>query len=101
METTPTVNQQISRLAGAPPPINAVFPTAMPLTGFLRLSQIIGDSKKGIPALIPLSKSTWWARVKDDPTWPQPHKLSSRCTAWLANDIQALIYRLAGNEVSA
>jgi prophage regulatory protein len=32
----------------------------LPDTGFLRLKQIIGAKKTNIPALIPVSKSTWW-----------------------------------------
>lgn len=35
----------------------------LPETGYLRLAQIIGNPKANppIPALIPVSKSTWWA----------------------------------------
>jgi prophage regulatory protein len=32
----------------------------LPEVGYLRLSQIIGDKKKGIPALIPVSRSSWY-----------------------------------------
>ena len=39
----------------------------LPETGFLRLKHIIGDPTVNppIPPLIPVSKSTWWAGVKD------------------------------------
>ena len=37
--------------------------TDLPETGFLRLPQIIGNKKEGIPPIIPVSKSTWWAGV--------------------------------------
>jgi len=35
----------------------------LPATGFLRLNQIIGNKKASppVPAIIPVSKSTWWA----------------------------------------
>lgn len=36
----------------------------LPETGLVRLSQILGDKKKGIPPIIPVSKSSWWAGVK-------------------------------------
>jgi prophage regulatory protein len=64
----------------------------LPGTGFLRLPQILGDQKSNPPiqAIIPLSKSTWWKGVKDG-RFPKPVKLSMRCTAWRASDIQALV----------
>jgi prophage regulatory protein len=36
----------------------------LPETGYLRLPQIIGNTKKNIPALIPVSRSAWWAGIK-------------------------------------
>lgn len=64
----------------------------LPETGFLRLSQIIGNpkTKPPIPAIIPVSKSTWWAGVKSG-RFPKAVKISSRCTAWKVEDIRALI----------
>lgn len=40
--------------------------STLPETGFVRLPHIIGDAKAQppIPAIIPVSKSTWWAGVK-------------------------------------
>ena len=40
--------------------------STLPDTGFVRLPQIIGSAKARppIPALIPVSRSTWWAGVK-------------------------------------
>ncbi len=65
----------------------------LPETGYLRLPQIIGDAKAKppIPAIIPVSKSTWWAGVKTG-RYPKPtKKLSARVTAWRVEDIRALI----------
>lgn len=65
----------------------------LPETGFLRLSQIVGDPKADppIPPLIPVSKSTWWAGVKSG-RYPAPVRtLGARITAWRAEDIRALI----------
>ncbi len=36
----------------------------LPETGYLRLYQIIGDRKRGVPALIPISRSAWYAGIK-------------------------------------
>lgn len=63
--------------------------TSLPKTGFIRLRQIIGDNKAGIPAIIPVSKSTWWAGCKTG-RYPAPVKLSERCTAWRVSDILEL-----------
>lgn len=64
----------------------------LPETGFLRLSQIIGNAKSNppIPALIPVKKSCWWAGVKSG-RFPKPVKLGTRVTAWRVEDIRALI----------
>jgi len=64
----------------------------LPETGFLRLPQIVGDSKAypPIPALIPVSRSTWWAGVKSG-RYPRPVKLGPRITAWRVEDIRRLI----------
>lgn len=69
----------------------------LPETGFLRLSQIIGDANASppIPALIPVSKSTWWAGIKTG-RYPQPVRtLGRRITAWRVEDIRALIEQAA------
>ena len=57
---------------------------------FLRLREIIGDRNRGIPALIPVARSTWWAWVARG-TAPQPVKLGPRTTAWKATDIMAFM----------
>ena len=66
----------------------------LPETGYLRLPQIVGKPATGntpaIPALFPVSKSTWWAGVRSG-RFPQPVKLGQRTTAWRVEDILALI----------
>lgn len=65
----------------------------LPETGYLRLSQIIGNPKAEppTPAIIPVSKSTWWAGVRSL-RYPQPVRtLGARITAWRVEDIRALI----------
>jgi predicted DNA-binding transcriptional regulator AlpA len=67
----------------------------LPETGYLRLPQIIGDTsaEPPIPAVIPVSKSTWWEGVKSG-RFPKPVKLGPRITAWRVEDIRALIKRV-------
>jgi prophage regulatory protein len=65
----------------------------LPETGYLRLRQIIGDPRSDppIPAVIPVSKSTWWAGVKSGRYPPAVRTLSRRITCWRVEDIRALV----------
>jgi len=68
----------------------------------LRLNQIIGskaaqqgkkikaDAKIVYAPLLPISKSTWYAGVKNG-RYPQPIKLGQRSVGWRASDIAAVI----------
>lgn len=53
-------------------------------------------ARSAIPSIIPISKSHWWAGVKDG-KFPTPVKLGPRTTAWRASDIQTLVEQLSGN----
>lgn len=71
----------------------------LPETGYVRLPQIVGKpataGAPAIPAIIPVSKSTWWAGVRSG-RYPQPVRtLGRRITAWRVEDIRALIERAA------
>lgn len=67
-------------------------PAPLPTTGFLRLSQIVGDKTctPPLPGLIPVCKSAWWSGVRTG-RFPQPIKLSPRVTVWRVEDIRELI----------
>lgn len=54
----------------------------LPETGFVRLPEVL--------KVFPVSKSTWWAGVKED-RFPQPVKLGPKITAWRVEDIRDLI----------
>ena len=56
--------------------------TQIPETGFLRLPEVL--------KLFPVSKSTWWAGVKNG-DYPQAVKLAPKITAWRVEDIRTLI----------
>jgi predicted DNA-binding transcriptional regulator AlpA len=59
--------------------------STFPRSGFVRLSSILHPAGP-----IPVSKSTWWAGVKDG-RFPKPLKLGPRVTVWRAEDILALL----------
>ncbi len=67
----------------------------LPETGYVRLTQIIGSRKTEppTPAIIPVSKSTWWDGVKSG-RFPKPLKLGTRITVWRVEDILALVHKL-------
>jgi prophage regulatory protein len=65
----------------------------LPDTGFVRLRQIIGDKKAGIPALIPVGRTTWWNGVRSG-RYPAGVKMSTRMTVWRVEEIKALIASL-------
>jgi len=64
----------------------------LPVTGFLRLNQILGNAKANppIPPIIPISKSTWWEGVQSG-RFPKPVKLGSHITLWKIRDVKKLI----------
>lgn len=54
----------------------------LPEIGYVRLPEIL--------KVFPISKSTWWAGVKDG-RFPKPVKLGPKITAWRVEDIRTLI----------
>lgn len=58
----------------------------IPQTGFAKIPQIL--------AVIPVSRSTWWAGVKTG-RFPAPIKLGANTTVWRAEDIHNLIKQIA------
>lgn len=67
----------------------------IPPVAFLKIHQIIGNSKTAppIPALIPISRTSFLNGVKSG-KYPKPVKLGERSVAWRADDIRALIEKL-------
>ena len=58
----------------------------------VRLGEIIGDASADppIPALIPISKTSWYAGVKSG-AFPKPVKLGPRTSAWRLSELLNLI----------
>ena len=54
----------------------------LPQAGLLRVKQVL--------RFVPVSRSNWWAGVKEG-RYPQPVKLSERVTCWRAADIRTLV----------
>jgi predicted DNA-binding transcriptional regulator AlpA len=58
--------------------------------GFLRLKHIVGCPEQNIEAIIPVSKSSWWAGIKTG-RYPKGIKLGKRTTVWKKSDILNLV----------
>ena len=69
----------------------------MPSKGFLRIGQIVGDKKKNVCPIIPVSATTWWEGVRTG-RYPKPIKLGPKITVWKAQDISKLIDELGNPE---
>ena len=57
------------------------------LTGYLRIWQIVGDKKRGVPPLVPMSAPTVW-RLSRDGKFPKPYTLTPGVTAWKYEDVK-------------
>ena len=70
----------------------------LPTNGYVRLAQIIGNHKKGIPPILPISRASWWRGIQSG-IYPKGIKISRRCMVWKVDDIALLIERLDKGEV--
>lgn len=75
--------------------VGTSVPCPLPASGYLRLHQIIGrparNGQPAVAAIIPVSRSTWWAGVKSG-RYPRPTRsLGKRITAWRVEDIRDLL----------
>lgn len=79
--------------------MNTIGIYPLPATGFLKLSQIIGDpkAKPPIPALIPVSRATWANGCKSG-LYPKPIRIAPRLNGWRVQDILKLIEEIGRAE---
>jgi predicted DNA-binding transcriptional regulator AlpA len=86
--------QRMVLLERAPDPVGE-----LPKVGFVRLEQIIGDSKADPPIapLVPVSKSAWWAGIRSG-RFPPGVKILPGVTAWNWRDIHQLLENLQAEQ---
>lgn len=65
--------------------------------GFYSIKDIIGNRKKGIPAIIPMSPSTWFKGVAEGRFHKgrKPFGPHSKKTLWLKSEIHELVKKMA------
>jgi prophage regulatory protein len=56
----------------------------------VRLNDLIPKPNTGKEPLIPISRSKWWAGVKQG-IYPKPVKLGQRITAWRLSEVEELL----------
>ena len=70
---------------------------ALPDSAFIREAQLVQSPKRpSSPAPLPFSAPTLWRKVKAG-TFPKPHRLSERVTAWKVGDVRAWINQSTAN----
>lgn len=69
---------------------------SLPATGFVRVWQVVGCSKRGIPPLIPIGRTTFLNGIRSGKYKINPVKLGERTTAYKVEEIRALIAELGG-----
>jgi prophage regulatory protein len=87
--TVSTTKPTVPTPAATTAPTQFVF-DALPDSAWLRESQLVRSPKNPDSAIAPLpfSAPTLWRKVKDG-TFPKPHKLSTRVTAWKVSQVRA------------
>lgn len=86
---TPIKTPIASSITAAKATIHTSVFDALPNSAFIRASRLVLNPRRpDIPAPLPFSAPTLWRKVKAG-TFPKPHKLSERVTAWNVGTVRA------------
>lgn len=76
----------------------SIPPIPLPLDGFVRIAQIIGDKRRGIPGVFPVSRSAWYSGCSRG-VYPAPIRApGTRASLWRVADIRALLAKLGDGQ---
>lgn len=92
--TEKSLGKAVRKPVAPQPPVAQVVPV-LPLEGYVRVRQILGDRKANppIPPVIPVSPSDWWAGVKSG-KYPKPvYPFGPNITLWPVDTIRALLQK--------
>lgn len=70
----------------------------IPNDGYMRVWHIVGDKKRGIQGVLPISRSSFLAGVKSGRYQVNPVKLGDRSTGYKVEEIRALLARFGGGQ---
>ena len=65
----------------------------------LRMFEILGDARRGIQPMIPVSRSTWLAGVKSG-KYPPAFRIAPRTIVWRYDDVVDLIEKMTSEEAA-
>ncbi|MCC7280083.1 MAG: AlpA family phage regulatory protein [Chromatiaceae bacterium] len=65
----------------------------LPEEGFCRIAAIIGDKRRNIEGIFPVSRSEWYAGIKSG-KYPAPVKLGARLSVWRVQDVRRLLVEI-------
>lgn len=71
----------------------------VPITGFARLPDVIGDRRNGIPPFIPVSRTEWFRGIQQG-RFPQGLKLGVKTRVWTWESLHTLKRRIESANVS-
>ena len=75
------------------PPTHSAIPQDM---GLMRELDIIGDRKRGISGVFPVSRSEWRAGVREG-RYPRPIKMPGKAlTFWRRGEVMAMLAKIVG-----
>lgn len=92
LESRPITDLPFQEAATAAQDARVPRPT-LPEAGFLRIRDIIGDRRRGMRGLIPVSPATWYGWIAAQRA-PKPIKFG-RTSVWRVEDIRALLDQLS------
>lgn len=76
---------------------NAMTVDRLPTTGFVRPAQFLGDKKRGIPPLIPVSRTSWHDGQQKG-IYPKAKRLpGQRAALYDVNEIRAVLAMIAAS----
>lgn len=69
-------------------------PDVSPEDRLLRIDEICGDPRKGIPRMVPVDRESWRLGVLNG-RYPQPIRIGQRFTVWKLSDIEKLLDQIS------
>ncbi|MFA5921626.1 MAG: AlpA family transcriptional regulator [Methylococcaceae bacterium] len=72
----------------------------LPETGFVRVWDIVGDKKRNIKGVFPVSLAAWHNGVKSG-IYPKPVNLAPRTVGWRVEDIKAMLEKFGTQDDAA
>jgi prophage regulatory protein len=70
--------------------------STIPAEGFVRVSQLLGCRRRGLPGILPISRSGLYLWIREG-RWPAPVRLGPKVIAWPAQQIREALEDMKGS----